>query len=63
MLSLDNAFTEEDLRGLRPAHPRAPGASPGELEYVAEPKLDGLAVTVIYRDGQLERRRPRAATG
>ena len=27
--------------------------SSGELEYVAEPKLDGLAVTVIYRDGQL----------
>ena len=27
----------------------------GELEYVAEPKLDGLAVTVIYRDGQLAR--------
>ena len=25
----------------------------GELDYVAEPKLDGLAVTVIYRDGRL----------
>ena len=27
----------------------------GELAYVAEPKLDGLAVAVVYRDGLLER--------
>ncbi|MBV9723601.1 MAG: NAD-dependent DNA ligase LigA, partial [Gammaproteobacteria bacterium] len=27
----------------------------GELDYVAEPKLDGLAVSVIYRAGRLER--------
>jgi DNA ligase (NAD+) len=52
MLSLDNAFTEEDLTAFdRRIHERL-GLS-GELEYVAEPKLDGLAVTVIYRDGQL----------
>ena len=30
-------------------------AAEADLEYVAEPKLDGLAVTVIYRDGKLER--------
>jgi DNA ligase (NAD+) len=52
MLSLDNAFTEEDLTAFdRRIHERL-GLS-GELEYVAEPKLDGLAVTVVYRDGQL----------
>ena len=52
MLSLDNAFTEEDLTAFdRRIHERL-GLS-GDLEYVAEPKLDGLAVTVIYRDGQL----------
>jgi DNA ligase (NAD+) len=52
MLSLDNAFTEEDVAAFdRRIHERL-GVS-GELEYVAEPKLDGLAVTVIYRDGQL----------
>ena len=52
MLSLDNAFTEEDLTGFdRRIHERL--GLTGELEYVAEPKLDGLAVTVIYRDGQL----------
>jgi len=54
MLSLDNAFSEEDVRGFdRRIHERL-GHS-GELEYVAEPKLDGLAVSVIYREGRLER--------
>ncbi|HTD30646.1 MAG TPA: NAD-dependent DNA ligase LigA [Steroidobacteraceae bacterium] len=52
MLSLDNAFTEEELRGFdRRIHERLNVA--GELAYVAEPKLDGLAVTVIYREGLL----------
>ncbi len=52
MLSLDNAFTEEELRGFdRRIHERLNVA--GELDYVAEPKLDGLAVTVIYREGLL----------
>ncbi len=52
MLSLDNAFTEEDLSAFdRRMHERLNVS--GELEYVAEPKLDGLAVSVIYRDGLL----------
>jgi len=52
MLSLDNAFTEEDVVAFdRRIHERL-GVT-GELEYVAEPKLDGLAVTVSYRDGLL----------
>ena len=54
MLSLDNAFTEEDLQAFdRRIHERLGVA--GELDYVAEPKFDGLAVTVIYRDGLLGR--------
>lgn len=54
MLSLDNAFTAEDVQAFdRRIHERL--GSETELQYVAEPKLDGLAVTVIYRDGQLER--------
>jgi DNA ligase (NAD+) len=52
MLSLDNAFTEEELSAFdRRIHERLNVS--GELEYVAEPKLDGLAVTVIYREGLL----------
>ena len=53
MLSLDNAFTDEDVLAFdRRIRERLGGA---DAEYVAEPKLDGLAVTVIYRDGKLER--------
>jgi DNA ligase (NAD+) len=52
MLSLDNAFTAEDVEGFdRRIHERL--EVEGELDYWAEPKLDGLAVTVIYRYGKL----------
>jgi DNA ligase (NAD+) len=54
MLSLDNAFSDEDVQSFdRRIHERL--GVEGDLDYVAEPKLDGLAVTVIYRDGRLER--------
>jgi DNA ligase (NAD+) len=56
MLSLDNAFTDEDVLAFdRRIHERLGSEAEADLEYVAEPKLDGLAVTVIYRDGKLER--------
>lgn len=52
MLSLDNAFSEEDVQGFdRRIHERL--GVQGDLDYWAEPKLDGLAVTVIYRHGKL----------
>ncbi len=60
MLSLANAFGEEDLRafdarvrrglGLPPAPEPAP-----ELRYVAELKIDGLAISLRYRDGRFVR--------
>src|SRR5262249_47252523 len=47
MLSLDNAFTDEDVQAFdRRIHERL--GVQGDLDYWAEPKLDGLAVTVIY---------------
>ncbi len=53
MLSLDNAFSDEDVAAFdRRIHERL-GAE-GDLEYVAEPKLDGLAIAVLYRAGVLE---------
>jgi DNA ligase (NAD+) len=56
MLSLDNAFTDEDVLAFdRRIHERLGPEAEADVEYVAEPKLDGLAVTVIYRDGKLER--------
>jgi DNA ligase (NAD+) len=52
MLSLDNAFSDDDVRAFdRRIHERL--GRQGELDYVAEPKLDGLAITVIYRHGAL----------
>ncbi len=53
MLSLDNAFSTGDLEAFdRRIHERL-GVS-GDLDYAAEPKLDGLAVALIYRDGLIE---------
>ena len=62
MLSLGNAFEEEDLRAFDRSVQSGLGLSSGDLfgggaevEYSCEPKLDGLAVSLLYRDGQLVR--------
>lgn len=52
MLSLENAFSNEDIQAfdqrvkdrLKVHH---------DIEYVCEPKLDGLAVSIIYKKGVL----------
>ncbi|WP_428096655.1 NAD-dependent DNA ligase LigA [Candidatus Rariloculus sp.] len=57
MLSLDNAFDEVELAAFdRRVGERlaAAGISAGDIEYVAEPKLDGAAVSLRYTDGLLE---------
>ena len=54
MLSLDNAFSEQDVRDFdRRVHERLKTQAP--ISYSAEPKLDGLAVSLTYRGGSLER--------
>jgi DNA ligase (NAD+) len=53
MLSLDNAFSDEDVAAFDRRLRERLGVD-GDLDYVAEPKLDGLAITVIYRAGRLE---------
>ena len=51
MLSLENAFTEEDLRAFdRRVRERL--AATGEVAYAAEPKLDGLAVSLLFEKGR-----------
>ncbi len=52
MMSLDNAFTFEDLRAWE-ARIRREGA--GDAEYLCELKVDGLAVNLLYEDGRLVR--------
>ena len=53
MLSLDNAFTEEAMREFDRRVRDRLGVE--AVEYVAEPKMDGLAVSLLYRDGALLR--------
>jgi len=50
MLSLANAFGMEELRDF---DRRVRAALPGEeVAYVVEPKIDGLAVSLTYRNGE-----------
>ncbi|MCG2580625.1 MAG: NAD-dependent DNA ligase LigA [Marinobacter sp.] len=54
MLSLDNAFTEDELRDFdRRVRDRLKTGD--DIEYVCEPKLDGLAVSLHYEHGVLIR--------
>lgn len=49
MLSLQNAFTPEEVLDFDRRIKRMLGTE--RIEYVAEPKIDGLAVELVYRDG------------
>ena len=49
MLSLGNAFAEEEVRAFDRRVREALRVD--EVEYAAEPKLDGLAISLAYRDG------------
>ena len=52
MLSLDNAFSDEDVIGFdRRVRERL--ELDGEVTYHCEPKIDGLAISLLYQDGQL----------
>ncbi len=58
MLSLDNAYHEDDLRAFdeRVRRGLAEGdAVPGRVAYVAELKIDGLSLSLTYQDGILVR--------
>ena len=54
MLSLDNAFSDEDLLAFHRRVTERLKLS-GPLAYVCEPKLDGVAVSLLYQDGVLIR--------
>jgi DNA ligase (NAD+) len=53
MLSLDNAFSREEVEAFdRRVRERLEAER--EIRYACEPKLDGLAVSLTYREGTLE---------
>lgn len=52
MLSLDNVFTEEELHAFNKRILDRLDFD-GKLEFVAEPKLDGLAISIVYEKGKL----------
>jgi len=53
MLSLNNAFDEQEVEDFdRRARERLQA---NEITYTAEPKLDGLAISLLYEDGVLLR--------
>nr|WP_245761009.1 NAD-dependent DNA ligase LigA [Saccharopolyspora shandongensis] len=52
MLSLDNAFSAEELQTWVDRVEREVGT---DVHYLCELKIDGLAINLLYRDGRLER--------
>ena len=52
MLSLDNAFSDEELQAFE-KRMLDRLVVPGSLRYCCEPKLDGLAVSLMYENGVL----------
>ncbi|HTB70714.1 MAG TPA: NAD-dependent DNA ligase LigA, partial [Solirubrobacteraceae bacterium] len=58
MLSLGNVRSEEELRAWVERmrnHLAREGIDAPQFQYVVEPKIDGLAISLVYRDGALQR--------
>ena len=55
MLSLANALDEEDVAEFLQRVEKALGTDAGDVVYVCEPKLDGVAVNLLYETGKLSR--------
>ena len=53
MLSLDNAFGVDDVESFLARAGRTL-SSTNDLELLAEPKVDGLSINLLYRNGRLE---------
>jgi DNA ligase (NAD+) len=55
MLSLDNAYNEEDLQAFDDRVRRSAGIGDAPVAYVAELKIDGLSIALTYEAGHLVR--------
>ncbi len=53
MLSLDNAYNEDELRAFDERVRRGVGRGDAPVAYVAELKIDGLSIALTYQDGRL----------
>ncbi len=53
MLSLNKATTEEELSDFHRRVMELSGIDEKKIEYTAEPKFDGLAIELVYKDGLL----------
>jgi len=56
MLSLDNAMNEDEMRGFEARIAKLlvfPEGQPRAIDFVAEPKLDGSGIELIYENGRL----------
>jgi DNA ligase (NAD+) len=53
MLSLDNTYSEEELRAWERRVHELSGRS--DVDYVCELKLDGMSLALVYEDGKLAR--------
>ena len=54
MLSLDNAFSDDDVRDFVHSVYRFLGQLPDQsIAFTAEPKIDGLSMSIRYEDGKL----------
>ena len=55
MLSLDNAYNEDELRAFDERVRKGAGVGDAAVAYVAELKIDGLSIALSYEDGRLLR--------
>jgi DNA ligase (NAD+) len=55
MLSLDNAYNDDELRAFDDRVRKGAGAGTEPIAYVAELKIDGLSIALTYEDGRLSR--------
>ena len=55
MLSLDNAYNDDELRAFDERVRKGAGLGDSAVPYVAELKIDGLSIALTYEDGRLMR--------